>query len=74
MNVPKLNGELQDAADKLLNGDHLNVPLMHKADMERVLYYCIANLAMRIEALETAPKQTSFFGKEKHGKASSRTR
>lgn len=40
----ELNYELDTYAKKILTGDILNLPLMHKSDFEKVMFYCISSL------------------------------
>lgn len=47
--TPQLSDELKSHAEKVLNGDILNMPLLHKQEVEKILYYLVSFLNHKIE-------------------------
>ena len=50
--MPQLSETLKPHVKRVLAGDILNLPLLHRTDMERILYYCIAFLNSKIDKKE----------------------
>lgn len=40
--LPEISSDLKPYVKKILEGDILNMPLLHKQEMERITSYCIA--------------------------------
>jgi len=45
----ELNEDLKPIAQKVMNGDFLNIPLLSKPDFEKITFSCIAELNFLIK-------------------------
>lgn len=50
--LAEISSALKPHVRRILDGDFLNMPLLHKQDVERVIFYCVGILSQRTNRQE----------------------